>query len=80
MAAPPAEGVSMVFWICSVWVFGVLATLYRYFDVGHDMYRPCAGLIIRKPYRVMFRDLAWIVFAWPLVIVWAVYRHIKWYW
>lgn len=70
----------MVFWICSVWAFGVLATLYRYFDAGHDMYQPCMVSIVRKPYRIMFRDLAWIVFAWPLVVVWAAYRHIKRYW
>lgn len=60
-----------------IWVVGAVATLCRYYDSGRDMYRPGMGPFIRKPYRMLFRDWALIVFAWPAVVSWAVFAEIK---
>ncbi|SNY95547.1 hypothetical protein [Halomonas sp. hl-4] len=64
----------------AVWIFGALTVLYFYHDDGHDMYRPCLGIYIRKPFRWLFRDWFFIAVAWPLVAVWPLIKHIKRNW
>lgn len=69
----------MICWL-AIWALGAIATLYCYYAKGRDMYRPHSRLYIRKPYRMLFRDWAWIIFAWPLAVAWASFTHIKQGW